>query len=145
MIEFGKLIVEFIYKACIAFLIIAAADYGVTKWKFLKDQKMSFKEIKDYVKNMSLIIDIVVYVFSVLLLFIIFLVEGNKFKKHKEFFSYLSSKNIDIKAIINSYLLFYLICSLIYIKKLDMFIIYLVVYLFFYIRQVKKIRSCLGP
>ena len=34
MIEFGKLIVEFIYKACIAFLIIAAADYGMTKWKF---------------------------------------------------------------------------------------------------------------
>ena len=51
MIEFGKLIVEFIYKACIAFLIIAAADYGVTKWKFLKDQKMSFKEIKDEYKN----------------------------------------------------------------------------------------------
>ena len=51
MIEFGKLIVEFIYKACIAFLIIAAADYGVTRWKFMKDQKMSFKEIKDEYKN----------------------------------------------------------------------------------------------
>ena len=51
MIEFGKLITEFIFKACIAFLIIAAADYGVTKWKFLKDQKMSFKEIKDVYKN----------------------------------------------------------------------------------------------
>ncbi|MBQ7764502.1 EscU/YscU/HrcU family type III secretion system export apparatus switch protein [bacterium] len=51
MIEFGSLIVEFIYKACIAFLIIAAADYGVTKWKFLQDQKMSFKEIKDEYKN----------------------------------------------------------------------------------------------
>ncbi len=51
MIEFGKLVVEFIYKACIAFLIIAAADYGVTKWKFMKDQKMSFKEIKDEYKN----------------------------------------------------------------------------------------------
>ncbi len=51
MIEFGKLIVDFIYKACIAFLIIAAADYGVTKMKFLKDQKMSFKEIKDEYKN----------------------------------------------------------------------------------------------
>jgi len=51
MVEFGKLIVDFIYKACIAFLIIAAADYGVTKWKFLKDQKMSFKEIKDEYKN----------------------------------------------------------------------------------------------
>lgn len=51
MIEFGKLITEFIFKACIAFLVIAAADYGVTKWKFLKDQKMSFKEMKDEYKN----------------------------------------------------------------------------------------------
>ena len=51
MIEFGKLIVEFIFKACLAFLVISAADYGVTKWKFLKDQKMSFKEIKDEYKN----------------------------------------------------------------------------------------------
>ena len=51
MIEFGKLIVDFIYKACVAFLIIAAADYGVTRWKFMKDQKMSFKEIKDEYKN----------------------------------------------------------------------------------------------
>ena len=51
MIEFGKLVTEFIFKACIAFLVIAAADYGVTKWKFLKDQKMSFKEIKDEYKN----------------------------------------------------------------------------------------------
>jgi len=51
MIEFGKLLTEFIFKACIAFLIISAADYGVTKWKFLKDQKMSFKEIKDEYKN----------------------------------------------------------------------------------------------
>lgn len=51
MIEFGKLITDFIFKACIAFLIISAADYGMTKWKFLKDQKMSFKEIKDEYKN----------------------------------------------------------------------------------------------
>ena len=51
MVEFGELITEFIFKACIAFLIISAADYGVTKWKFLKDQKMSFKEIKDEYKN----------------------------------------------------------------------------------------------
>ena len=51
MVEFGKLMTDFITKACIAFLVIAAADYGVTKWKFLKDQKMSFKEIKDEYKN----------------------------------------------------------------------------------------------
>jgi flagellar biosynthetic protein FlhB len=35
----------------LAFFIIAVADYGVTRWKFLKDQKMSFKEIKDEYKN----------------------------------------------------------------------------------------------
>ena len=51
MKEFGDILKEFIFKACIAFLVIAAADYGVTKWKFLKDQKMSFKEIKDEYKN----------------------------------------------------------------------------------------------
>jgi len=51
MIEFGKLIVEFVFKACIAFIVIAGADYMVTRWKFMKDQKMSFKEVKDEYKN----------------------------------------------------------------------------------------------
>lgn len=49
--EFGKMVVEFVLKAGILFLVIAAADYGFTRWKFLKDQKMSFKEIKDEYKN----------------------------------------------------------------------------------------------
>lgn len=51
MMEFGKIIVEFVYKACIAFLAIAGADYMMTRWKFMQDQKMSFKEIKDEYKN----------------------------------------------------------------------------------------------
>ena len=51
LIQFGSLILDFVIKAGIAFLIIAAADYGVTKWKFLQDQKMSFKEVKDEYKN----------------------------------------------------------------------------------------------
>ena len=51
MIQFGSLLLDFVIKAGIAFLIIAAADYGVTKWKFLQDQKMSFKEVKDEYKN----------------------------------------------------------------------------------------------
>ena len=51
MMQFGALMLDFVLKAGIAFLIIAAADYGVTKWKFLQDQKMSFKEIKDEYKN----------------------------------------------------------------------------------------------
>lgn len=51
MMEFGKLIVEFVFKASVAFLAISAADYMVTRWKFMQDQKMSFKEIKDEYKN----------------------------------------------------------------------------------------------
>ena len=51
LIQFGSLVLDFVLKAGIAFLIIAAADYGVTKWKFLQDQKMSFKEVKDEYKN----------------------------------------------------------------------------------------------
>ena len=51
LIQFGILLLDFVIKAGIAFLIISAADYGVTKWKFLQDQKMSFKEVKDEYKN----------------------------------------------------------------------------------------------
>jgi flagellar biosynthetic protein FlhB len=49
--KFGELVMDFIFKAMVAFLIISAADYAVTKMKFLKDQKMSFKEVKDEHKN----------------------------------------------------------------------------------------------
>jgi flagellar biosynthetic protein FlhB len=51
MNEFGSMIMEFIIKASALFLVIAGADYMMTRWKFLKDQKMSFKEIKDEYKN----------------------------------------------------------------------------------------------
>lgn len=49
--EFGKMIMEFVFKAGLLFFVVAGADYAFTKWKFLKDQKMSFKEIKDEFKN----------------------------------------------------------------------------------------------
>ena len=49
--EFGKLLLDFITKAGFLFLVIAGADYLFSRWKFLKDQKMSFKEIKDEYKN----------------------------------------------------------------------------------------------
>ncbi|MCR5260465.1 MAG: EscU/YscU/HrcU family type III secretion system export apparatus switch protein [Candidatus Gastranaerophilales bacterium] len=51
MIEFGSLVTEFVMKAGLAFIIIACADYGVVRWKFMNDQKMSFKEVKDEYKN----------------------------------------------------------------------------------------------
>ncbi len=51
LFEFGKLVVDFVTKACIIFLAISAADYMVVRMKFLKDQKMSYKEIKDEYKN----------------------------------------------------------------------------------------------
>ncbi len=49
--EFGSLVIDFVIKAGIAFLIIAGADYGMVRWKFMQDQKMSFKEVKDEYKN----------------------------------------------------------------------------------------------
>jgi len=49
--EFGRIVLDFVTKAGTIFLVIAAADYMFTKWKFLKDQKMSFKEMKDEYKN----------------------------------------------------------------------------------------------
>lgn len=51
MQEFGSLIMDFVLKASIAFFIISVADYGMTRWKFMQDQKMSFKEVKDEYKN----------------------------------------------------------------------------------------------
>ncbi|HSA07279.1 MAG TPA: flagellar biosynthesis protein FlhB [Candidatus Gastranaerophilales bacterium] len=51
LFAFGKMILDFVTKAGIVFLVIAGADYLFTRWKFLKDQKMSFKEIKDEYKN----------------------------------------------------------------------------------------------
>lgn len=51
MMEFGSLVTDFVMKAGMAFLVIAAADYGMTRWKFMNDQKMSFKEVKDEYKN----------------------------------------------------------------------------------------------
>ena len=51
MQEFGALVIEFVMKAGMAFLVIACADYGMIRWKFMNDQKMSFKEVKDEYKN----------------------------------------------------------------------------------------------
>jgi flagellar biosynthesis protein FlhB len=47
----GKVIFEFMIKAGIFFLIIGLGDYLFQRWKFMQDQKMSFKELKDEYKN----------------------------------------------------------------------------------------------
>ncbi len=49
--KFGALIIDFATKACMIFFLIAAADYAMQKRKFMNDQKMSFKEVKDEYKN----------------------------------------------------------------------------------------------
>ncbi len=48
---FGSLLMKFILFAGMAFFVIGGADWLFQRWKFLKDQKMSFKEIKDEYKN----------------------------------------------------------------------------------------------
>lgn len=47
----GALLAKFILIAGIAFLVIAGGDFMYQRFKFLKDQKMSFKELKDEFKN----------------------------------------------------------------------------------------------
>jgi flagellar biosynthesis protein FlhB len=47
----GKVIFEFMVKAGIFFLVVGLGDYLFQRWKFLQDQKMSFKELKDEYKN----------------------------------------------------------------------------------------------
>lgn len=47
----GAMIFKFIMMAGITFIAIAGADYLYQRFKFLKDQKMSFKEVKDEYKN----------------------------------------------------------------------------------------------
>jgi flagellar biosynthetic protein FlhB len=51
MIVLGKVINHFVMVAGLAFLVIAGADYLYQRNKFLGDQKMSLKEVKDEYKQ----------------------------------------------------------------------------------------------
>ena len=43
----GELLIQFILYAGAAFFFIGLADFLFQRWKFMQDQKMSFKELKD--------------------------------------------------------------------------------------------------
>lgn len=47
----GKLMMDFMVKASVFFLSIGLLDYLFQRFKFMQDQKMSFKELKDEFKN----------------------------------------------------------------------------------------------
>lgn len=47
----GALLMKFIFMAGIAFFAIGGSDFLFQRWKFMQDQKMSFKEMKDEFKN----------------------------------------------------------------------------------------------
>ncbi len=47
----GALLMKFIMLAGVAFFVIGGADFLFQRWKFMQDQKMSFKEMKDEFKN----------------------------------------------------------------------------------------------
>jgi len=47
----GEVVMQFIFYACGAFLAMGLADFLYQRWKFMQDQKMSFKEMKDEFKN----------------------------------------------------------------------------------------------
>ena len=47
----GEVFYDFAVKSVIFLLIVAIADYLFQRWKFLNDQKMTFKELKDEFKQ----------------------------------------------------------------------------------------------
>jgi flagellar biosynthetic protein FlhB len=47
----GQVMMQFIFYAGGAFLAIGMADFLFQRWKYMQDQKMSFKELKDEFKN----------------------------------------------------------------------------------------------
>ena len=47
----GEVVMQFIFYAGGAFLAIGMADFLYQRWKYMQDQKMSFKEMKDEFKN----------------------------------------------------------------------------------------------
>ena len=47
----GELLITFILYAGAAFFMIGLADFLFQRWKFMQDQKMSFKELKDEFKQ----------------------------------------------------------------------------------------------
>lgn len=51
MAVLGELLTKFILYAGAAFFAIGLMDFLFQRWKFMQDQKMSFKEIKDEFKN----------------------------------------------------------------------------------------------
>lgn len=47
----GEMLMQFVFYAGGAFLALGLADFLYQRWKYMQDQKMSFKEIKDEFKN----------------------------------------------------------------------------------------------
>lgn len=47
----GQVMMQFIFYAGGAFLALGMADFLFQRWKYMQDQKMSFKEMKDEFKN----------------------------------------------------------------------------------------------
>lgn len=47
----GEVVMQFVMYAGLAFLALGLADFLYQRWKFMQDQKMSFKEMKDEFKN----------------------------------------------------------------------------------------------
>lgn len=48
---FGKVFFDFTVKAMIFLLVISILDYLFQRWKYMNDQKMTFKELKDEFKQ----------------------------------------------------------------------------------------------
>lgn len=103
------------------------------------------KDVERYSFNMIKIVYGVVYFFSLFMMIIMFVIEGNKLKRHREFFSLLYYSKVNYDNVFNTYMIIYLFCSLIYLNNFILLLIYLFCFYLFYKFENKKIRSMIGP
>ena len=47
----GDILYQFFMKVCVIFLVIAAVDFGIQRWNFMKNMRMSKQEIKQEYKQ----------------------------------------------------------------------------------------------
>lgn len=51
VVVFGKVFLDFTVKAFVFLLVVSIIDYLFQRWKYMSDQKMTFKELKDEFKQ----------------------------------------------------------------------------------------------
>ena len=137
----------------------AKYDYDLYKDKFNKYLHISYvsgeysgdnmpllgydiiKEGVDYLENIVKIIKVVMEVFFLVSIIILFWVERNKLKKHLSVFRCLVFNHVECLSLLKFYLLIYLALAIVLLVRINICVIYILVFSCFYILSIQKIKS----